>query len=94
MTSEHIISLLIEERDRLDAAIKALRGAAAPAKHAGAPAAKKAAAAVAETPEAGPKKRVLSAAGRKAIAAAAKKRWALIKAGKATSPFEGRKKKS
>jgi hypothetical protein len=85
MTSEHIISLMIEERDRLDAAIRALRpGGKAPAK--------KAAAAKAEKPSAGPKKRVLSAAGRKAIAAAAKKRWALIKAGKATSPFSARKR--
>jgi hypothetical protein len=91
MTSEHIVNLLIEERDRLDAAIKALQGASAPVKR-GRPPVKKAAAAVAEKPAAGPKKRVLSEAGRKAIAAAAKKRWALIKAGKATSPFAGRKK--
>jgi hypothetical protein len=88
MSSEHIVTLLIEERDRLDAAIKALRGASTTAQR-GRAAVKKAAAA--EKPAAGPKKRVLSAAGRKRIAAAAKKRWALIKAGKATSPFAGRK---
>jgi hypothetical protein len=41
-------------------------------------------------------KRQLSAAGRKAIADAAKRRWALIKAGKAASPFaaKGAKKKA
>ena len=37
--------------------------------------------------KAAPPKRKLSAAGRKAIADAAKKRWALVKTGKAASPF-------
>jgi hypothetical protein len=89
MSSEHIVSLLIEERDRLDAAIRALQGSS-PVKRAGRPRLKRAA--VDGAAPAAPKKRVLSAAGRKAIAAAAKKRWALIKAGKATSPFAGRKR--
>jgi hypothetical protein len=38
-------------------------------------------------------KRKLSAAGRRAIIAAAKKRWALIKAGKAPSPLGRRAKR-
>ena len=39
------------------------------------------------------KKRKMSAAGRKKIAEAARKRWALIKAGKAASPFAKSSKK-
>jgi hypothetical protein len=40
-----------------------------------------------------PKKRKLSAAGRRAIADAASKRWAAIKAGKAKWPFAKKKAK-
>jgi len=38
--------------------------------------------------------RTLSAAGRRAIAAAARKRWAAIKAGKAPSPFAKARRRS
>ena len=100
---EQIVQQLIAERDRLTRAIEALQG---PTKRRGRPP-KSAAPAPAfdhnapNVPDwvkpktaapAAPQKRTLSAAGRKAIADAAKKRWALIKAGKAPSPFAKRKK--
>jgi hypothetical protein len=76
MQAEQIVALLMEERDRLSRAIDALQG---PAKSRG------------KTPAAArvkksPPKRRLSAAGRKAIARAAKRRWAAVKAGKAQAP--------
>src|SRR5579872_2239126 len=78
MPTEHILSLLISERDKLNRAIEAL---GAPVKRRGRPA--KAAQLPATAPvSAAPRKRTMSAAGRKAIVAGAKKRWALIKAGK------------
>jgi len=92
MQTEQIIALLIEERNRLDAAITALQG---PTKRRGrAPGSGRTAASRTPTTSATPKKRTLSAAGRKAIADAARKRWAAIKAGKAPSPFASRKKKA
>ncbi|MFZ3339706.1 MAG: hypothetical protein WA213_02410 [Terriglobales bacterium] len=77
MQIEQIVALLVAERNRIEAAIHALRGpskpaVSAPAQVAAAPARKK--------------KRTLSAAGRKAIADAAKKRWAAVKAAKAAAP--------
>jgi len=86
MTTEHILTLLISERDKLNRAIEAL---GAPVRRRGrqANAAKSAVPAVAAPAPVRPRKRRLSAAGRKAIVQAAKKRWALIKAGKAKSPF-------
>jgi hypothetical protein len=97
--SAYIVDLLIEERDRLVAAIAALQGSA-PAKRRGRPPAKKPADVHHDPtmpdwvkPKApAKKKRKLSAAGRAAISAAAKKRWKLIKAGKAKPPFAGKKK--
>jgi hypothetical protein len=80
MPTDHIVALLIAERDKLNAAIEALQGTsktAAPKKPA--------------TPETAhgalsgstaPKKRHVSAAARKKMAAAQKKRWAAIKAAK------------
>jgi hypothetical protein len=106
--TEQIVQLLIAERDRLQGAIDALQG---PVKRRGRPpgSGRKKAAVASFDPtadnvpdwvkpasaKASPPKRKLSAAGRKAIAEAAKKRWALIKAGKAASPFapKGAKKK-
>jgi hypothetical protein len=90
MQIEEIAALLIAERNRLDAAIQALQG---PAKRRGRP------------PKASPtpsapaavrvaRKRKMSAAGRKAIADASRKRWAAIKAGKTPSaPVVERKHK-
>ena len=65
-----MLSGLLSERDRIDqaiAALEAIEGTAAPSAHAKAMAAPK------------PKRR-LSAAGRKRIIEAAKKRWAAVKA--------------
>lgn len=77
MQTEQIVALLIAERDRLSSAIAALQGPRKAVPAASAPA----------------RKRRLSAAGRKAIAEAARKRWAAIKAGKAPSPFAKVKRK-
>lgn len=99
MQTEQIVSLLVAERNRLDAAIQALQGSVKrrgrPPKNptfdynaANVPDWVKPAAAKAPAHQ----KRTMSAAGRKAIADAARKRWRLIKAGKAASPFAKRKK--
>ena len=90
MQTEHIVALLIAERDRLNTAIEALQGTV---KRRGRPPGQKTNAAPAAS-AAAPRKRQLSAAGRRAIAAAARKRWAAIKAGKAPSPFAKRKAKA
>lgn len=82
MQTEQIVALLIAERNRLDAAIKALQG---PVKRRGRRADAPVPAVAAAVPVA--RKRKMSAAGRKTIADAARKRWAAIKAGKAPSPF-------
>ena len=73
MPTEHILSLLISERDKLNRAIEAL---GEPVKRRGRPAK--------ASPPLAPvaRKRTLSVAGRRAIVAATKKRWALIKTGK------------
>jgi hypothetical protein len=83
MQTEQIVALLIAERDRLSRAIDALQG---PAKRPARPPAAANRAVAVTPPAATPHRRKLSAAGRKAIAEAARKRWALIKAGKAPSP--------
>jgi hypothetical protein len=90
MPTEHILTLLISERDKLNRAIEAL---GAPVKRRGRPAK------AAQPPASAPalRKRTLSAAGRKAIVAATKRRWALIKAGKtgkaAVAPASAGKRK-
>jgi hypothetical protein len=73
MPTEHIIALLIQERDRLNQAIAALQGSA---KRRGRPPKNS----PIETEA--PKKRKVSAAARRKMAAAQKKRWAALKAGK------------
>ena len=88
MQTELIVALLIAERDRLARAIEALQG---PVKRRGRPPKPSAAAMV---PAAVARKRRLSAAARKAMADAAKKRWAAIKAGKAPNPFAKMKRKT
>jgi hypothetical protein len=77
MPTEHIISLLIQERDRLDRAIEALQS---PVKRRGRPP-KNSSAPALETRRS-PKKRTFSAATRRKMAAAQKKRWAALKATK------------
>jgi len=77
MPTEHIVALLIAERNRLNRAIEALQG---PAKRRGRPP-KNQVAAGADTAQPR-KKRHVSAAARRKMAAAQKKRWAALKAGK------------
>jgi hypothetical protein len=91
MQTEQIVALLVAERNGLDAAIQALQG---PVKRRGRPARKKASAAAAPASVPIKRKWTMSAAGRKAIANAARKRWAAIKAGKAPSPFAKAKGKT
>jgi hypothetical protein len=81
MSIEHIVSLLIEERDRLEAAIAALEGGSSTSPE-------PAIATVQPTAEPAPapkKKRKLSAAGRRRIVEATKARWAKINAAKAAA---------
>jgi hypothetical protein len=90
MQTEQIVALLVAERDRLSRAIDALEG---PAKRRGRP---PKASPTPRTQAAAPvaRKRKMSAAGRKAIADASRKRWAAIKAGKTPSaPVVERKHK-
>jgi hypothetical protein len=96
MPTEQIVALLIQERDRLNRAIEALQG---PTKRIGRPPNNP----TLNHPSVrdGPKpvsattpvhrKRTMSAAGRKAIRDGVRKRWALIRAGKAASPFAKKK---
>jgi hypothetical protein len=76
MPTDHILSLLIAERDKLNRAIEAL---GASVKRPGRPPKKPIAT---ETVAATPKKRHVSAAARRKMAAAQKRRWAAIKAAK------------
>jgi hypothetical protein len=91
MATDHILSLLLAERNKLTVAIEALQGPTTTEKTPG-PGRK------AVTPfikldskppqmvgPTAPVKRKMSAAGRRAIAAATKKRWAAIKAAKAAA---------
>lgn len=77
MQIEQIVSLLIAERDRLSRAIEALGG---PARR-GRPQTQTSIATPAPAPA--PKKRRMSAAGRRAIAEAARRRWAAMRASQA-----------
>jgi hypothetical protein len=86
MQTEHILALLVAERNRLEAAIQALQGSV---KRRGRPPMIN----VPAPPPVVPRRKI-SAAGRKAMAAAAKRRWAAIKAGKAANPFAKTKGKS
>lgn len=91
MSVEQIVALLVAERNRLDAAIRALQG---PTKRRGRPPANKVSAPALSGSGPVARKRRISAAGRKAIADAARKRWAAVKATKAPSaPVVERKHK-
>jgi hypothetical protein len=76
MATEHIVQLLIQERDRLNRAIEALQGAV---KRRGRPP-KNPSAVVAAVPDAPKKRKGFSAATRRKMALAQKKRWAAKKA--------------
>jgi GNAT superfamily N-acetyltransferase len=80
MSIEQIVALLIAERNRLEVAIHALQG---PAKHRGRPVSNQASASAVSGSGPIARKRKMSAAGRKAIGDAARKRWAALKASKA-----------
>ena len=92
MYSSHIVSLLIEERGKLNAAISALGGEvpSAPKKRLGRPPAAKIVDPLENAPEwvtgktsePTPKKRTMSAASRRRMAEGQKKRWAAINAAK------------
>jgi len=90
MQTEQIVALLVAERDRVSRAIEALQGPTTrrgrPPKSSSNPGSS------VRQPIPVQRRHKLSAAGRKAIADAARKRWAAIKAGKAKSPFAGKKK--
>lgn len=89
MPIEQIVALLTAERDRLSRAIDALQGGAT--HPAGTPGSvPPSAPAVNGTP----KKRKISAAGRKRIAEAARRRWAAIRAGKVAPAKKSPAKKS
>jgi hypothetical protein len=80
MSTTHILSLLIQERDRLNAAIHALQGAPAEeSTHHQSMMSGRVKPASKKTPA---KKGVMSAAGRARIAEANRKRWAALKASK------------
>jgi hypothetical protein len=85
MATDHILALLIIERDKLTGAIEALQGSVTTEKKPG-PVPQAVSPSVEEdsTPKA-PAKRKLSAAGRRAIIEGTKKRWAAIKAAKAAA---------
>src|SRR5271165_5403655 len=91
METDHILSLLLAERDKLTRAIEALQGPSTPEKTPG-PDRKAVLPSVEQDskpeeavgPIASPKRK-LSAAGRRAIIAWTKKRWAAIKAAKAAA---------
>ena len=89
MPTEQILALMFAERDKLNRAIEALGGP----KRRGRPPGTRNKLASARGNAIAEPKRKLSAASRKAMVAAAKKRWALIKAGKAPSPFGKRAKR-
>jgi len=80
MATEHILTLLIAERNRLDAAIQALgagpRKRGRPPKN---PLANAPSWATGQPESGGKPKRVVSAAARKRMAAAQRKRWAAVK---------------
>lgn len=91
MATDHILALLISERDKLTAAIEALQGPKRKGRPPG-PGRKAAPPSVEpdSTPQVAvgpiaPAKRKMSAAGRRAIIAATKKRWAAIRAAKAAA---------
>jgi hypothetical protein len=89
MATDHILALLLSERDKLTAAIEALQDPKRQGRPPGSgrktlpPPVEQDSKAPASAGPTAPAKRKLSAAGRRAIIAGAKKRWAAIRAAKA-----------
>ena len=100
MATDHILALLVTERDKLTKAIEALQGSTkrqgrppGSGRKAVLPSVEQASMPVMAPAPIPPAKRKLSAAGRRAIIAATKARWARIRAAKAvaavTAPATG-----
>src|ERR1700722_13635640 len=91
MATDHILALLIIERDKLTGAIEALQGPSTTKKTSGPdrkvvrPTVEQDSKTTEAVVSAAPAKRKMSAAGRRAIIAGTKKRWAAIKAAKAAA---------
>jgi hypothetical protein len=91
MTTDHILALLVSERDKLTAAIEALEGPTTtettpgPGRKAVLPSVEQHSTPAASVGPTAPAKRKMSAAGRRAIIAGTKKRWAAVKAAKAAA---------
>jgi hypothetical protein len=91
MATDHILGLLLVERDKLSAAIEALQGPTTtettpgPGRKAILPSVEQDSTSAATVGPTTLVKRKLSAAGRRAIVAATKKRWAAVKAAKAAA---------
>jgi hypothetical protein len=82
MAHDHILSLLIAERDKLNHAIQALLPDVASTGSRITASAEISAAMASEPTAAAPEKRKVSAAARKRMAEGQKKRWAALRAGK------------
>lgn len=90
MSTDHILALLLIERDKITGAIEALQGTTAeeapgPGRKVILPSVEQDSKPPASVGPTAPVKRKLSAAGRRAIIAGTKKRWAAIKAAKAAA---------
>jgi hypothetical protein len=91
MATDHILALLLIERDKITGAIEALQGttttekAPGPGRKAAPPSLEQDLLLPESVAPSAPAKRKLSAAGRRAIIAATKKRWEAVKAAKAAA---------
>jgi hypothetical protein len=101
MSTDHILALLLIERDKLSAAIEALQGPMTTETTPGQgrktvlPSVEQDSMRMETVGPTAPAKRKLSAAGRRAIIAATKRRWAAIRAAKsAAAPVAARPKAS
>jgi len=90
MATDHILALLLAERDKIIEAIAVLEGTKGakpgPDRKTAGPSVERDSKQATASATKSPAKRQLSAAGRKAIVDATKKRWAALRAAKASSP--------
>jgi hypothetical protein len=91
MSTDHILALLLRERNKIEKAIEALQGPKrkgrppSPGRKAAPPSVEQDSKSPESVGPTVPSKRKMSAAGRRAIIAATKKRWAAIRAAKAAA---------